>query len=342
MKILKFSNHTLTIFAALFLILVSCEKEIQEETVLEEELELFTESSLNASDVLNEALENTTGDFKCGTPAEICGEYKFYPLIASQQYYAGALIVYNDADYLYVIYWSRYRLSDFHLFVGDANELPVNGGNNPQIGHFQHKYEAAYGTHFKAFAIPLDEVPECYTLAAHATVGRHTIWAKSCTDPITFKELYGGNRWGWVIQDCVTKCETEEELILTAKIQLKDTLTAGTAWGILSTGTPSPLFSGWCDYMSVVGIEGSNTYSVIAPHYLGSIKIADMIVENAGSDLNVTFITDVPNNVIEWSYVFVGTEEELVSLTNECPEYMSFPYSNTTWNIQHSYSIPLD
>lgn len=340
MKRLNFPNYTLTIIAALFLVLVSCEKEVQKETQFEEELELFSEDAFNTADIIDDALENKSGDFKCAQPFEICGDYKVYPLIASQWYYAGALIVYNDTENLYVTYLSMYRLSDFHLFVGDVEAMPLSGGNNPQIGHFPYTDETSW-TRYKTFTIPLADVPECYTLAAHATVGSHTIWAKSCHNSTSFAEEFGGKRWGWVIKDCVEKCPEKD--VLTAKIQLKNTTTAGTTWGVVSTGTPSPLFSaGWCDYMSVVGIEGTNTYDVIAPSYLGSVKIATMIVDNTGDNLNVSFVAELDNNMIEWSYVFVGTESELEALTTECPDYYNFPYSNTEWSTQHDFTIPLN
>lgn len=342
MKRLNFINFTTTLIAVLFLTFTACENDQENQNQFEDELELFTESSLNEAEILDEALENNNVDgFKCSQPFEICGDFKFYPLIASKKYYVGSAIVYNDSENLYVTYISKYRLQEFHVFVGDVDAFPLNKGNNPAIGKFPYKYEPRYGRYYHTFVIPLTEVPECYTLAIHAVLGDHTIWAKDCWNPLTFNEKFGSKRWGWVIEDCYEDCAPEEKL-LTAKLQVKDTQTAGTVWGVVETGTPSDLFSGWwCSNWSVVGLE-SATYDVIAPDYLGAVKVADMIVVNTGASLEITFQNLIEGSNIEWSYIFLGTEDELVALTDECPDYQNFPYSNTDWATEHSYTIPLN
>lgn len=266
-----------------------------------------------------------------------------YPLYAGQHIYVGELEISIDGDNnLWATFYSSGTcdFTEFALFVGELYDVPLSGGNTPRPGHFPYKNETGvFGP------VSLDGLSDDYVILAHAVCGEETIWGQPiCVDnydDYSFTNIFGTPRWGWVIKPGDDECV--EETILTAKIQVKNKLTYESVFGVVSTGTPYYLFtSGWCDYMSVVGTDGVNTYDIIAPGFAGSVKIADMIVENTGSNLNITIVTDIPDNIIEWSYVFVGSESELEALTTECPDYLNFPYSETTGSTQHVYSIPLN
>lgn len=321
------------------LLFTSCEKEAANEPS-EDGLAVYDESTLSLAEqneFIDQLNEENQG-LKCYKPSEICSEYKFYPLIASQRYYAGVIGVYNDKTNLYVSYFSFLRLSDFHLFVGDAEALPLSGGNNPKIGHFPYSDEAKYGRHFKTFVIPLNEIPECYTLAAHATYKSHTIWAKSCTSPISFKEKYGSKRWGWVIEDCIEKCE--EENVITFKSFIKNTQTGqADLWTVPGGGE---IYSdGWCEMMNVVPSE-EGVYDLVMPYAYPAGKIVGSFIVSKNNGQTCISIeldeNEYTENLVLWkTHLFYGTNDEFATYVDGCPKFREFPLSITEDSKVHTY-----
>lgn len=312
MRRMNYLRPIIAVFSGIVFLLSSCEKEAIEQTQF--------------------------SSFKSTTES-------VYPLYAGQHDYVGDLIVtIDDNNNLWATFTSagECEFTEFALFVGELGDVPLSGGGTPEPGHFNYKNETGeFGP------ISLNGLSDDFVIIAHAVCGEETLWAQPICVPevydYSFKNLFGTKRWGWVIVPGDEECDDEEELIITAKVQIKNRLTAGTTWGVLSTGTPYFTTTEWCNFMSVVAVEGTNTYEVLAPSYMGSIKIADMTVENTGSLLNVTFVTDIADSFIEWSYVFVGTAEALDALTSDCPDYVNFPYSETgDFDNQHDYSISLN
>ena len=119
----------------------------------------------------------------------------------------GNLIVVNDDDYLYVS-WNLsgcWELEETHLFVGLAEDLPVNNANVPIPGQFPYSDNHATGTQSYTYSIPLSGLPECLIIAAHAAVtnpctnSSETAWSDGTSFP-------GTNRWGWYSNYCLQSC----------------------------------------------------------------------------------------------------------------------------------------
>ncbi len=338
MKQLSYFKQAALAFAVIVFTLVSCDKDVQEEVVVEEEnLEVYSESSLNENEFLDLALNNNEeSNFKCAQPSEICGEYKFYPLIASKYYFAGALVVYNDTENLYATFISRVPLTEFHLYIGEKDDMPKTKSGNPKTAHFPYKAESYYGKYFKTFIIPLEDIPECYTLAAHAVFCRHTIWAKSCENSTTFKEAYGAKNWGWIIEDCVEKCEEEEEKYLGLLSCIAYTDINQESWVTLGEGEVPYETEDWCKIFHVIQPKDGDVYELKRMWGFMHIEMDDenLTVKLVAKDHNVEF---------KWSHLFYGTLEELetYNIDGGCPDYYAFPYEIKEYSKEHTFVIPL-
>ncbi len=220
------------ITAMLFLNSCSEKKEIENDDL---NLELYDGTNLDEEAIFNEVLNSGSSDLKCTGFPEICGDLQFYPLIASQHYYIGALMVYNDDENLYVTYWTGWwkMLSDFHLYVGTEEDLPLTSTGNPRFGKFPYKDEEIK-TGFKTFVIPLSEIPECPIIVAHAVLRDHTVLAFSGNP-------FDGSRWGWIIDDfCIRRCIEEKEIVTAVKVYLGDpAVSEGYQWWAVSGGEGS-------------------------------------------------------------------------------------------------------
>ncbi len=146
--------------------------------------------------------------------SEVCAEASTN-LIAGQHHHAGVMIVENDADYLYVTYQAEgnWRIKKTHLYVGDCNGIPTNGGGNPMNGRFPYKANhnnpsvSSY-----TYTIALDDLPACGCIAAHAEVVRlngggtvvqsETAWGEGPS--------IGGRNWAMKFDYCAEECEDEE------------------------------------------------------------------------------------------------------------------------------------
>lgn len=135
-----------------------------------------------------------------------------FELTAGQNMNAGTVTVSNDNNFIYVTYtttgqWSIYET---HLYVGHPDDLPKNGGGNPQIGQFPYS-ETHYGVTSYTYAVPIDPDLNCYIVAAHATVGLmgengeptqfETAWVNQCEiNP-------DGGSWAMYAKYCLMDCE---------------------------------------------------------------------------------------------------------------------------------------
>ena len=143
-----------------------------------------------------------------------CGEIVTTTLFAGQHINAGTVTISNDETNLYVTYsvTGNWWLSETHLYVGSVNNLPLNGGGNPKIGHFPY-----HGNHELVktypFTIPLDQLEDCFIVSAHAVVikkengevtGSETAFADGNNE-------FPGNRWGWYIDYCQEDCTDDND-----------------------------------------------------------------------------------------------------------------------------------
>lgn len=134
-----------------------------------------------------------------------------FDIYGGQDILVGALEVTNDADSLYVTYTTTgcWELEETHLYVGEAANIPTNGGGVPIPGQFPYSAENQEGLSSYTYAISLADLPECYAIAAHSSVNctegnggntQETAWSFGTEFPNT-------NRWGWYSEYCSQYCE---------------------------------------------------------------------------------------------------------------------------------------
>lgn len=165
----------------------------------------FAFSSCQKEDLLENATEQSTGK------QQICTEAST-DLIAGQHHLAGNVTVENDDDFIYVTYnaTGNWRIKKTHLYIGDCDGIPTNGGGNPKIGLFplsENHSNPSVGSY--TYAISRDNVPACGCVAAHAEVVRlngggiivqsETAWGEGPT--------IGGKSWAMKFNYCAEDCE---------------------------------------------------------------------------------------------------------------------------------------
>ncbi len=153
-----------------------------------------------------------------------CGDAIEYELIAGQNTDVGGITVTNDQNKIYVTYETagNWWLTETHLFVGEASDLPLTSSGNPKIGHYPY-----HGEHDHVQSVqfeididsdwPADENGEyCIIISMHASVvlknsegniqRSETAFGKG-DQPIEFE----GSRWGWYHNLCLDNCENTTE-----------------------------------------------------------------------------------------------------------------------------------
>lgn len=165
---------------------------------------------LNGTDINNGGSWATMYTYCVQSCCEI--DEVLFDIYAGQNILVGDLIVINDADSIYVTYNldSCWELSETQLFVGDLDDLPVNGQNVPIPGQFPYKDTHTGQLSSFSYAIPLAGLDSCFVIAAHSTVnnycnfpnggGEETGWSFGDPFPNT-------NRWGWTSPYCRQSCE---------------------------------------------------------------------------------------------------------------------------------------
>jgi ABC-type uncharacterized transport system auxiliary subunit len=103
----------------------------------------------------------------------LCGTATTSALLAGQTINMGNVSVVNNSENLYVTYTAEgnWELAEVHLYVGAAAGIPKTNNGNAIPGQFPYKvtFNAA-GVKSYTFAIPLSNLDNCFTVAAHASV----------------------------------------------------------------------------------------------------------------------------------------------------------------------------
>jgi hypothetical protein len=127
------------------------------------------------------------------------------PLLAGQTINSGSVAVTNDGENLTVTYSTidGWKMTEIHLYVGEYEYAPQNNGGNPQPGKFPYKENFSGGVTEYSKVIPMNTLPECFIVAAHAVVrngsgNTETGWAQGTGFP--------GNNWGMYFDYCSSEC----------------------------------------------------------------------------------------------------------------------------------------
>lgn len=141
----------------------------------------------------------------CGTPMTV-------DFLAGQHIPAGSVIVGNDETNLYVTFVTvdGWVMKATHLYVGDGSDLTNKGGS---VAPGQFPYKATHKPSVTSFTytIPLEKVPACSVIAAHAEVEKwvdgkmvdsQTAWGKGETI---------GKSWAMKFEYCQQECIPQEE-----------------------------------------------------------------------------------------------------------------------------------
>lgn len=153
---------------------------------------------------------------KCAT-ITYCGS-KTVNLIANQYTNIGTVLVGNDADNLYVTYTAtaaNWYLTQMHLFVGDYNAIPKNSSGKPVPG--QYPYAVTFNNYncvkTYTFTIPLSNLPQCFTVSAHAAVIKKS-GGYVCSSATAWGQgTYFSNQcgWGMYYSYCKESCQPSGE-----------------------------------------------------------------------------------------------------------------------------------
>jgi hypothetical protein len=202
---MKKKTSIITGLVLLFLIIFSCEQEDQIGSY---------QSSISGVENKDNNPLNILIDREDVEEIE-CDETIKKDLFAGQHIYVGDLLLNKKGDYLTVTYdlsGTNWWLKETHLFVGNISDAPFTSSGNPKIGHFphhdQHNLVKTY-----SYSIPLDDLEQCYSMIAHASVSlivdnmetaTETAFAKGDTE-------FSGSRWGWYSDICKSDCEDKTD-----------------------------------------------------------------------------------------------------------------------------------
>lgn len=114
--------------------------------------------------------------------------------------------------YVKYITSNGYKLSEVHLYVGPKSGVPVNNAGNPRIGLFPYKQTFSELLDSYTFVIPLENLPSCYIVAAHAVVKKtegnsiidtQTAWGNG-------NKFVNKGSWAMYFEYCTQTCVIEE------------------------------------------------------------------------------------------------------------------------------------
>ncbi len=194
-------------FILLFIAFYSCEQQI----------EMNSLESIDASitiDKDNQIILEPTTSTKEEIENNSCGETSVTTLFAGQHIDVGTVTVSNDEINLFITYnvIGNWWLTETHLYVGSEENLPLNGGGNPIIGHFP--YHGDHGqTQNYTFTIPLDNLESCFVIASHAVVVKKEN-GKVTSSETAFgfgENTFSGSRWGWYSNTCKQECDDNND-----------------------------------------------------------------------------------------------------------------------------------
>ena len=296
---------------------------------------LTTSTLFNACSDNDEAMELTpaskdnlkeTSELILKSGSANCNDFVEYDLVAGQNMVVGNAIVTNDEENLLIFYSITSEglyLTESHVYVGPLEFLPVNKKDNPVIGKFNLSKVHKEGTTSYLYEIPLSLIKkECLTIAMHGVLNdENTIWAKG---DCSFGKDSENTRWGWFICEyCIKECVEDKELVFTLKTNLKSGSAVSDGFKLSETG--------WCQYLGYTQFN-------LKELELITVDLIDQDWNDIG-DINIfrkgkTIVVDVdpadPNNIVEETWVYLGTPELLGLYLKkvECPEYRLFPYSS--------------
>lgn len=151
-----------------------------------------------------------------GTGISYCGTQTVVHLIAGNPKNVinviGNVTVGNDAENLYVTYETKggWEIDETHLYVGNCDSVPTTKKGNAIPGQFP-ETNIIYTSAIKiVYSIPLETLPECFCVAAHAAVVKEgcegqTAWGEGVL--IVGEEENGS--WGMKFNVCKEECEEE-------------------------------------------------------------------------------------------------------------------------------------
>ena len=130
-------------------------------------------------------------------------------LLAGKRYDAGDINVYFDAEKVYVQFEAGidWHIKKTHLYVGDAELIPVNRIGDPIPGLFPMGETNTDNAQSLVYAVSKADLPKCFTIAAHSEVYRfqpngqlqlETAWARG--------ERFTQTNWAMYFNACQDDC----------------------------------------------------------------------------------------------------------------------------------------
>jgi len=201
-----------------------------------------TEQNIDSNDASLDANKIPVPELECTTMpnddnVDYCGEPQECTMWAGQNIDAGTVKMGNDEENLYITVHSKDGFQNvsenIKIWVGtDLNDVPTNGGGNPQIGQFPCKATVAQGVETLTFVVKLEDlIPDWSSLkedevcsteksklyfAVHADVNvgngdgsrGETAWG-GCME---FEDIIVGNpgSW-WTTMEYTAQCCDEDE-----------------------------------------------------------------------------------------------------------------------------------
>ncbi len=142
------------------------------------------------------------------TTIEYCGTVKTVNFLAGQTIPAGSVTVGNDETNLYVTFSTTngWEMKETHLYVGDGTNL-TNKAGNAAPGQFPYKTTHDPRVTSFTYTIPLQGLPECMVIAAHAAVEK---WVNGTM--VDSQTAWGegsqiGKNWAMKFEYCKQVCE---------------------------------------------------------------------------------------------------------------------------------------
>ena len=126
-------------------------------------------------------------------------------LIAGQNNDAGWVTADVTEDQIVITYITNgdWTIDATHLSIGECEEIPVTGADNPKIGHFEHSSEHDTGVNEVVYTFPIEYLVEDFCFAAHAEVsgptGGETAWAQGTA--------FEGNSWAMYVDALLNQCD---------------------------------------------------------------------------------------------------------------------------------------
>lgn len=149
-------------------------------------------------------IDSPESNLKSTTFDEFCYETS---LIAGKHYEAGSVQLVYDNGEVQVQYVMNpdWVVEETHLYAGDCEDMPINGGGNPKVGKFPISGNHGNDTQIVTYGLDTSDFPECICIAAHAVVKntvtnqRETAWAEGTSFP--------GRNWAMYFNYCWDACD---------------------------------------------------------------------------------------------------------------------------------------